>query len=525
MGIEMAWQTMGRSRLLAGSLVALSLFGIIGRASGQGYLCAEGGGSVSRGEWSGPVFSWMVDRAKPLAEKEGAGVRVVVIGSREVGLPLDPEEVDPSEPPDPTSACFRDAGASEVTQFWVNSTNANDDKIAAIIGAAHIVWMRGGSQTRYVQYWKGTPIESAIRAVFDRGGVVGGTSAGCAVLGEFIYDAADGSCPPMEALRNPYADTISFTTDFLRLTPGVIFDSHFAERARFTRLAVFLGRIHADHDRRIVGIGLDARTALCVSPDGRARVLGTGAATVMRMTADTRLHIARGIAPSITDLATDQYVAGEEFDLRAIVADMARVAPQSLMQPEIIRQVDPLDRPHARGDAPLHTSRGSVRIAPNQAENAVFEGTLELTDGEGLFTDGLVVVRALGAPSARQNAAGGICWAMGAGRARWGVLLDNASAVMLDPDGVVRAYLPFGRLGAPMSAAVIAATEEFSPGARAPTARQVASFRGARTHILADRWGFDIRTGRGVDPAAAGPVERISPPPATTVDAPTQAVP
>ena len=412
MGIEMALRTMGRSRLLIGSLVALSLFGIIGRHLAR-VTCARAAG-LSQGSGRGRV---QLDGGPCLLRKRtGAGVRVVVIGSREVGLPLDPEEVDPSEPPDPTSACFRDAGAAEVTQFWVNSTNANDDKIAAIIGAAHIVWMRGGSQTRYVQYWKGTPIESAIRAVFDRGGVVGGTSAGCAVLGEFIYDAADGSCPPMDALRNPYADTISFTTDFLRLTPGVIFDSHFAERARFTRLAVFLGRIHADYDRRVVGIGLDARTALCVSPDGRARVLGTGAATVMRMTTDTRMHIARGIAPSITDLATDQYLAGEEFDLRALVADVAGVAPKSLAQPEITRQVDPLDRPHARGDAPLHTSRGSVRIAPNQAENAVFEGTLELTDGEGLFTDGLVVVRALGARSARHNAAGGICWAMGTGR-------------------------------------------------------------------------------------------------------------
>lgn len=513
------------TRVLAGWLAALVILCLPRPASGQGYICAEGGGAVSRGEWSGPVFSWMVDRARPLAHQDGSGVRVVVIGSREVGVPLDPAEVDPTEPPDPTSACFRDAGAAEVAQFWVNSTNADDEKIAETIRAAHIVWMRGGSQTRYVQFWNGTPIESAIRAVFDRGGVIGGTSAGCAVLGEFIYDAADGSCPPMDALRDPYAGTISFTTDFLRLTPGVIFDSHFAERARFTRLAVFLGRIHADHDRRVVGIGLDARTALCLSPDGRARVLGTGAATIMRMTSDTRLHIARGIAPSITDLATDQYVAGEEFDLRAIVAESATVAPRALSQPEITRQVDPLDRPHARGDAPLHSSRGSVRIATNQAENAVFEGTLELSDGEGLFTDGLVVVRALGAPSARHNAAGGLCWALGTGRVRWGVLLDNASAVMLDPDGVVRAYLPFGRLGAPMSAAVIAATDAFVMGAKPPTARQVASFRGVRTHILADRWGFDPRTGRGVDPIAAGPVKPVQPPAATPATSPRQAEP
>lgn len=498
-------------RLVLGAVVLLVLPGTAGTARAQGYICAEGGGSVSRGDWSGPVFRWMVEQARPLAEKDNAGVRAVVIGSREVGMPLDPAEVDPGEPPDPTSTCFRDAGAAEVAQFWINSTNAGDEKIVATIRAAHIVWMRGGSQTRYVQFWKGTPIESAIRSVFDRGGVIGGTSAGCAVLGEFIYDAADGSCPPMDALRNPYADTISFTTDFLRLTPGVIFDSHFAERARFTRLAVFLGRIHADFDRRVVGIGLDARTALCVGPDGRARVLGTGAATVMRMTADTRLHVARGVPPSITDIATDQYVAGEEFDLRALVDAAAKVSPVALDQPEITRQVDPLDRPHARGDAPQHASRGSVRIAPDQPENAVFEGTLQLVEGEGRFPGALVSIRALGTPSARHNAAGGVCWAVGTGKARWGVLLDNASAVMLDPDGVVRAYLPFGRLGAPMSAAVIAATEEFAPGAKPPIARQVVSFRNARTHILADRWGFDARTGRGADPVAAGPVERAAP--------------
>lgn len=497
-------RTFTRGRKWSVRAIALVLLSLLtspaDSAHAQGSICAEGGGSVSRGDWAGPVFKWMVDQARPLAQREAADIRVVVIGSREVGMSLDPALEDPDEGPDPLGAAFKLAGAAEITPFWVNSTNASDEGIATAIRAAHIVWMRGGSQSRYVEFWKGTPIEHAIRSVFDRGGVIGGTSAGCAVLGEFIYDAAGGSCAPMEALRDPFAKSISFTSDFLRLTPGVIFDSHFTERARFTRLAVYLGRIHAAHDRRLLGIGVDTRTALCIGPDGTATVLGTGAVCLMHLTDDTRLHIANGVAPSITDIATTQLVAGQSINIRELAEAAAAVKPQALPQPEFVRQIDPLDRPHARGDAPLHSTRGAVTIRPGSPADAVFDGVFAVDEAEKRFPEAFIIARALGTAAARQNAAGGLCWTLAEEKVRWGVLLDTASAVMLDPDGAVRAYFPFGRLGAPMSSAIICATADFKPGPKPPAARQAAAFSGARSHILADRWGFDPRTGRGIAP-------------------------
>jgi cyanophycinase len=162
---------------------------------------------------------------------------------------------------------------------------------AGIVSRAEAVFFAGGNQANYVA-WNGSPLMAAVQHTYDRGGVIGGTSAGCAILGSFVYDAvAAGSnnVQTADAIANPYEPALSFTRGMLRFPSlaGVVTDPHFHNRDRMGRLAAFMARQVADGAAtNVVGVGVDEGNALVVDPSGHARLLqqraGTGAAFVAR---------------------------------------------------------------------------------------------------------------------------------------------------------------------------------------------------------------------------------------------------
>src|SRR5579863_7670586 len=66
---------------------------------------------------------------------------------------------------------------------------AADPAVAEIIRKAEVVFIAGGDQANYIRGWKGTPVEKAINEGIAAGKPIGGTSAGLAVEGEFVYGA------------------------------------------------------------------------------------------------------------------------------------------------------------------------------------------------------------------------------------------------------------------------------------------------------------------------------------------------
>jgi len=175
----------------------------------------------------------------------------------------------------------RIGGVDSVETILFNNGNAaTDPRVLAIIRAAEGIWLAGGDQARYVRYWKGTPVAAALNAHVRAGKPLGGTSAGLAVLGEFSFSATgEGSLTSAIALANPFEPRITLENDFLHfdLLRGVITDSHFTPRARMGRSLVFLARLLAGRQSgaRLVGIGVDEKTALAVEADGSSRVFTT----------------------------------------------------------------------------------------------------------------------------------------------------------------------------------------------------------------------------------------------------------
>ena len=146
------------------------------------------------------------------------------------------------------------------------------------IEKAEGIWVAGGNQWKYVDFWKYTPIDSLIQdAVQNRNVVIGGTSAGMAILGEYIFSAEKGTITSLEALENPYNEKVTIDTFYflsLSILEGVITDSHYSQRGRQGRHAAMMAQVAQDKNILSKGIGLDEKTAMTIENNGIANVFG-----------------------------------------------------------------------------------------------------------------------------------------------------------------------------------------------------------------------------------------------------------
>ncbi len=149
---------------------------------------------------------------------------------------------------------------------------------------AEAIFIAGGDQAVYLDTWQGTPVMAALDAAWARGAVIGGTSAGCAILGGFVYSARNGTVYSDEALDDPYNTYMTLEREVLTFPPlaRVITDTHFAARDRMGRLLAFVARLMTDGwSQAPLGLGIDEATALVIDHTGAGTVLGDGAVYVL----------------------------------------------------------------------------------------------------------------------------------------------------------------------------------------------------------------------------------------------------
>lgn len=157
---------------------------------------------------------------------------------------------------------------------------AYDPFVIRTIRRAEALFIAGGDQSRYVRFWQDTPVEDAINALAARPAPIGGTSAGMAVLGEFVYSAmSDESLTAETALANPFDEDVTLAREFLHppRLDGIITDQHLQERDRIGRTVVLLARLVQDGWTETArAIAADRETALHVDPvTGRGEVVAT----------------------------------------------------------------------------------------------------------------------------------------------------------------------------------------------------------------------------------------------------------
>ena len=239
-------------------------------AGEEGTVVLHGGGIVS---------SSLRDRFLELAG--GQDARLLVIPTADPDTPEDDARVQLWRTRGPASAALLHARSREQAE-----TEAFVEPLKTATG----VWISGGRQGTLASMYLGTPVERELAAVVKRGGVVGGTSAGAAILTRVMI-------------------VVGRAREGFDLVPDCIVDQHYLSRKREERLWNVLNQ----HPQRI-GIGIDENTAAIIR-GGRLEVLGESTVTICVA------------ANGGQERRCVPLKSGDRFDLQPLRADVAARKP------------------------------------------------------------------------------------------------------------------------------------------------------------------------------------------------------
>jgi len=218
---------------------------------------------------------------------------------------------------------------SVATLIVADGVAAEDPSAAEIIRKAEVVFIAGGDQANYIRGWKGSAVERAINEDIAAGKPIGGTSAGLAVLGEFVYGALgdkpdDKDLSSSEALANPYFERVTLVRDFLRiaLLKNLITDSHFAKRDRMGRTLGFLARLMKDGwSSSPREVAIDEKSAVLVEADGKATVVGSGKGAYFLRPTKAPEVCEKGMPLTFGRISVYRVPTGGHFDLSSWTGD------------------------------------------------------------------------------------------------------------------------------------------------------------------------------------------------------------
>jgi cyanophycinase len=201
---------------------------------------------------------------------------------------------------------FLDCGArsARALDFRTREESGADEFVDAVKSASGI-FISGGTQMRLPATIGGTPLESAILEAYHRGVIVGGTSAGAAVMPKVMIAYGKGGPTPRERIAQ--------FAPGLGLTDKIVFDQHFRQRDRLGRL-LYLIAAHPG----LLGVGIDENTAAIVENEKSLTVIGTGAVTIVDgndITATNVAEVEHGGAVAVSAVRVHVLTGGCSYDI------------------------------------------------------------------------------------------------------------------------------------------------------------------------------------------------------------------
>ncbi len=145
--------------------------------------------------------------------------------------------------------------------------DANNPDYLEAIEQATGIFFTGGEQARIISCLKDTKLDAAMHKRYSEGIIIGGTSAGAAMMPDMMIIEGDSE-------TNPRVDVVAMGPG-MGFLPNVVIDQHFAQRGRLGRLVTALLLQPA-----VLGFGIDENTAILVSGD-EFEVIGESAVTVI----------------------------------------------------------------------------------------------------------------------------------------------------------------------------------------------------------------------------------------------------
>ena len=174
----------------------------------------------------------------------------------------------PGEVGDNYIRVFERLGAEDVRVLDTQTPeDANNPEYLEAIEQATGIFFTGGDQARIISCLKDTKLDAAMHKRYSEGIIIGGTSAGAAMMPDMMIIEGDSE-------TNPRVDVVAMGPG-MGFLPDVVIDQHFAQRGRLGRLVTALLLQPA-----VLGFGIDENTAILVSGD-ELEVIGESAVTVI----------------------------------------------------------------------------------------------------------------------------------------------------------------------------------------------------------------------------------------------------
>ena len=183
-----------------------------------------------------------------------------------------------------------------------------DDKLwIDSLKKSKLIFITGGQQTRFMESVSNTQVFEAIHFAYKHGATVAGTSAGAAVMPEYMITGSELTDTVYRAtFRKVHPDNIEFTAG-LGLIKSAIIDQHFIIRSRYNRLLSAIEKFPT-----YICIGIDEATAIIVN--GK-KVTVTGESQVVVLSNPKNLKVKDGLI-KMDNLRFSIYTAGDTFNLK-----------------------------------------------------------------------------------------------------------------------------------------------------------------------------------------------------------------
>lgn len=214
---------------------------VVSKGPENGTLLVAGGAAVE------PILARFIE----LAGGNNAPIVYIPTASGEIG----------DEAREERANILRRLGATNVTALHTTDPQTADtEAFAKPLRSAKGVWFGGGRQWRIVDSYEGTLSERLFWSVLERGGVIGGSSAGATIQGSYL---ARGDTRNNQIMVGDHEKGFGFISN-------VAIDQHHLARNRHFDMFAILDRYP-----HLLGIGIDEGTAIEVSGDVFS-VLGEG---------------------------------------------------------------------------------------------------------------------------------------------------------------------------------------------------------------------------------------------------------
>lgn len=218
---------------------------------------------------------------------------------------------------------FERLGVEEVRIVGtVSREEADHPETLAAVQWATGIYFTGGDQARITRYLKDTEFDRLIHQCHAQGLVIGGTSAGAAMMPDMMIVKGDSE-------TNPRVEVVEMDQG-MGFLPGVVLDQHFAQRGRLGRLLSALAQ-----EPVVLGLGIDENTAIVVNGDV-FEVIGEGAVTIVDVANITHSNLHRLLpdeALALCDAKLHILPSGYRFNLKTrqpLYGDTLAVNPEAL---------------------------------------------------------------------------------------------------------------------------------------------------------------------------------------------------